>query len=198
MLCRLTLTRPGPRRVPNDLFKGLATKSDIADILSVYSDYFKLNVDDDKPVPEFSPGQKRLNDVFDGRHDFGVENQMLMAPEVLARELGFVGWIPPAFHDKRHPLGVNAWDQPQAFLTGIQLLPMRLHWHQLVGVDAIVERLWSVVPNFRNAGILIGDEVGLGKTAQAIALLAFFNLSITAQLTGKPLPPILGEHDFMS
>ncbi|KAG6875331.1 hypothetical protein C0993_009749 [Termitomyces sp. T159_Od127] len=183
-----------PRRILDKLLQGLATEANVAEIMNVYVDYFELNADDDEPVAKPAPAQKCLNDVFDDGDDFGVECEMISSPEVLSRELGFVKGIPPAFHDQRHPLGLNPWDNREAFLAKIQLLPMRLHWHQLAGVHSIVRKLWSVKSTLQGAGVLVGDEVGLGKTAQAIALLAFFNLVINAKLTNKPMPPILGEY----
>ncbi|KAH0583325.1 hypothetical protein H2248_011193 [Termitomyces sp. 'cryptogamus'] len=189
---------PGPRRVSVDPLKGLATEADVADILSVYSDYFD-NDDDDEPVPEAAPSQHKLNQGLLDGDDFGVEFEMLMPPETLARNLGFIRGIPPAFHDKRHRLGINSWDDREAFRAQIQLLPLKLHWHQLAGVHAAVQKLWSHRGDDgdRPIGVLIADEVGLGKTTQAIALLAFFNLAISAQLTNKPMPPILEERRYL-
>ena len=90
---------PGLYCVLNNLFKGLATKSDIVNILSVYLDYFELNINDNKLVLEFTPAQKCLNNVFNSKHNFGMESQILIASEVLAL-LGFVGWISLAFYNK--------------------------------------------------------------------------------------------------
>ncbi|KXN81008.1 Nuclear protein STH1/NPS1 [Leucoagaricus sp. SymC.cos] len=55
----------------------------------------------------------------------------------------------------------------------------------------------ELVPN-HPPGVLIGDEVGLGKTAQSIATIAFINQLIYLQTEKKKLPPVIAERPFLN
>jgi len=48
---------------------------------------------------------------------------------------------------------------------------LKLHWYQVAGIHSI---LWSIFSTDQNhpqvSGILVGDEVELGKTAQTIGV----------------------------
>lgn len=71
---------------------------------------------------------------------------------------------------------------------------LKPHWHQLVAVHAIIRHLLGDVttPNDGNPGILIADDVGLGKTAVVvIALLVIADL-IDRDLANRSWPQIYG------
>ncbi|KAG2034285.1 hypothetical protein BDR03DRAFT_1013621 [Suillus americanus] len=52
--------------------------------------------------------------------------------------------------------------------------PLALLWHQRVGIAAIVDKIWSATKtDERVPGILIADEVGIGKTALTMGFIAF-------------------------
>ncbi|KAF4598990.1 hypothetical protein EYR40_006078 [Pleurotus pulmonarius] len=58
---------------------------------------------------------------------------------------------------------------------GYGFKPMSLLWHQLVGVAAIVSQMWygQRVTSAPMSGVLLADGVGVGKTAQVMATIAF-------------------------
>jgi hypothetical protein len=51
---------------------------------------------------------------------------------------------------------------------------LKLLWHQEVGVAAIAAKLWTKeITEEGVPGVLIADEVGVGKTALTMGLMAF-------------------------
>lgn len=73
-----------------------------------------------------------------------------------------------------------------------------LHWHQLCGVHAVVRINFTETPApNRCCGVLIADDVGLGKTFQAAATIAFLSELYMRQMLRRsksvPLPPIIGK-----
>lgn len=106
----------------------------------------------------------------------------------------------PAFHEG----GLTAWDAAGQFLAGLAptqsnlpagWLPQSLSWSQLVGLCAIVDRIFSPTIGPCPQGILLADEVGLGKTGHVIAAIAFVNQIIDGRRSTPPLsdPSILCE-----
>ncbi|KAM6500021.1 hypothetical protein JOM56_003035, partial [Amanita muscaria] len=68
---------------------------------------------------------------------------------------------------------------------------LSLLWHQLVGVASLATKAWG--PDARHApfGILLADEVGVGKTAQVMAFIALLQLVHQCELNGQQRPPLL-------
>lgn len=52
------------------------------------------------------------------------------------------------------------------------LRPLRLLWHQYVGIAAMAKRF------FRNENVILADDVGVGKTCQCLGLFAWLRLQI--------------------
>ncbi|KAF4590491.1 hypothetical protein EYR38_009792 [Pleurotus pulmonarius] len=78
---------------------------------------------------------------------------------------------------------------------GYGFKPMSLLWHQLVGVAAIVAQMWygQRVTSAQMSGILLADGIGVGKTAQVIATIAFIQqlelieqVTVVAQKVNRP------------
>jgi hypothetical protein len=70
------------------------------------------------------------------------------------------------------------------------------HLHQLGGTHSIIRSILSPDSNSSNVlRILIADddEVGLGKTAQAISVISFVMQTVFLQQTKQKLPRILGK-----
>jgi len=109
--------------------------------------------------------------------------------------------IPILFNTHRHVGGVTPWDDSTAFQdvdrlkTDKEFTPNALRWHQLAGVHAILRRFMSEEPSHARPGILIADEVGLGKTLQSLATIAWLTECAGRQSNegGSPLPPFLSE-----
>lgn len=180
--------------------KNLATEEDVTDILNIYHEYFESNVEDEdeQPIPDSLPVKEQLND--DGG-DFGMEVESTMPPKALAKALAFFKTgLPPAFNPYRHRSGTSPWDDDRLFVVldheimPEYLVPMKLHWHQLAGVHSILRSIFTKEKKkAHTTGVLIGDEVGLGKTAQSITVIAFLNQLIWLQGESRGLPPVLGE-----
>jgi len=167
----------------------------------MYHDYFDKAVEDEDepPLPNLLDDNQELND---SGGDFGVEVESTMTPVSLALSLGFRSGrgLPAQFNPLRHRSGLSPWDDQTQFVKpDMDLLPehltkMELHWHQLCGVHSIARSLFTEDTNpHRALGVLIGDEVGLGKTAQSIAFISFLNDAIFRQENRKKLPKILRE-----
>lgn len=182
----------------------MATEEDVSDVLNLYHEYFDQAVEDEEepPISDALPEKQKLNDCGG---DFGMEEEAKMTPASLAFSLGYRTGVPPSFNTVRDRSGLTPWDNPDSFTyTNIDALPdnltkLRLHWHQLAGNHSIMRSILSKVPDTSRAlGILIADEVGLGKTAQAIAVIAFFMQAVFLQQTDRKRPRILCESVLLS
>ena len=91
------------------------------------------------------------------------------------------------------------WDDQIIFNVSKNEIPsylsvLGLHWHQLAGIYSIVHTIFIATEDLSHScGVLIGDEIGLRKTAQAIGVIAFLNMVIFLQSEQKPLLPVLSE-----
>lgn len=178
--------------------ENLATEEDVTDILQLYHEYFDQDGEDEDepPISDGSAAKQELNDCGG---DFGMDLESTMTAVNLCISLGFKTGSPPLFNTYRHRSGISPWDDPEAFVpTGStipgELTKLCLHWHQFAGIHSIVRSVFSKEPNASHtSGVLVGDEVGLGKTGQAIGLIAFLNQTIVMQENKRPPPRILGE-----
>ncbi|KAF8220211.1 hypothetical protein L208DRAFT_1186029, partial [Tricholoma matsutake] len=160
----------------------LATEEDVSDVLNLYHKYFDQGVEDEEepPILDVLPEQLMLNDCGS---NFGMEEEAKMTPASLALSLGYQTGLPPSFNTVHDRSGLTPWDNPDLFsYTNIDALPdnlmkLCLHWHQLPGNHSFL--------------VLVADEVGLGKTPQAITVMVFFMQTVFLQQTNKKLPRIL-------
>lgn len=76
----------------------------------------------------------------------------------------------------------------------------RLLWHQLAGTTAMVGKMWTSekAPERCVPGTLLADGVGVGKTAQVMAVIAFtqavylIERAVAKGSTTLKRPPIIG------
>jgi TATA-binding protein-associated factor len=184
--------------------KDLATEEEVLQLVRIYQEYFDPIDDENDDVPVLATTEDESITMQDvGGGDLGVEIEARINPDILANRLGFLkGRIPHQFNPHRHRKGLTAWDSPELFVDDDSplpdsLTPIFLHWHQLVGVHSIVRNSFTKKPSSDHCtGTLICDEVGLGKTAQAIAMIAFMNQVVLLQQGGQPLPPILRNYHY--
>jgi len=117
--------------------------------------------------------QLRFGDTIAPNTDLGVEKETSLSRQQMSALLGFNNAMPFQFNEYRHKNGILPWDDPKAFedADSPDLQKIMLHWHQLFAVHAIVRNVFTVEPVERTPGLLIADEVGLGKTAMAIAIV---------------------------
>lgn len=173
----------------------LASEEDLADIMRLYQEYFMPSEDDDDDSPVLGhedPINFNLQDVEDG--DLGMEEESKLDPDTLAHRLGFLKKrLPPQFMGFRHRSS-TAWDNIDNFSDLNSLQPLQLHWHQLSGVHSFARNTFTSKPSDTHCtGMLICDEVGLGKTALTISIIAFLSQCVLLQEKKAELPPVLGK-----
>jgi TATA-binding protein-associated factor len=176
--------------------KALATEEDLAQLTRLYQEYFAEDNNNDSDCLIISPEKAlsfNLKNVDEG--DLGMEVECSLDPTTLAHNLGFVKRnLPHQFMSFRHRSGITAWDDATQFQEPPSdfLQPTYLHWHQLAGVHSIIRNTLESTPSTDNCtGMLVCDEVGLGKTALSISTIAFLNQAMFLQDRGQTLPPIL-------
>ncbi|TFK31185.1 P-loop containing nucleoside triphosphate hydrolase protein, partial [Crucibulum laeve] len=182
--------------------KGLATVYDIASLMELYHKLFsdlddtEVNVDLEAMDPTW---MEKLKGV-----DLGVEMEIHLSPDELSESLGFTSGLPFLFNPKRHRAGFNQWDDEKYFSLGEpeylegDISDSTLHWHQTAGVHSIIRNMFSETPEPEKCtGMLIADEVGLGKTAVTITTLAFLSHIVWLQERKIPLPPIMKKYPYL-
>ncbi|KAJ3566666.1 hypothetical protein NP233_g6855 [Leucocoprinus birnbaumii] len=193
------VSKKSPCKVSKNILNDLATKEDVTDLRNLYHDYFEGNAVDDEEQPLAAMPTALSLDLPAG--DIGMDVEATLSSDVLAQRLGFHTGLPPVFNSHRHRAGITPWDNVEVFAQDPipqELSPLSLHWHQLAGVHSIIRRCFSAKKDpYLCKGVLVADEVGLGKTTQAITLLAFLNQCIYAQENGLPPPPILAERPYL-
>jgi hypothetical protein len=180
------------------MLNSLTSQEDIVDVLNLYNECFNRSAGDSSQLEaQVATISFKFGTPSDGA-DPGVEVESTMAPILLSQNLGFVNNLPILFNAYKHNGGVTPWDDPIAFQnpgllkTNEEFTPNQLRWHQLAGVHAVLRRLLSQEPSRTPCGMLVADEVGLGKTIQSLAILAWLTECAGRQSKkGSSLPPIL-------
>ena len=147
--------------------------------------------------------QSMAGELFDSQ-DMGVEEYSKMSPETIRKQLGWAnGFDAPSFQPFRHPdvtrLQYTAWSHPQEFsaldTTSVEppapFIKQRVKWVQLVGIASIAKLMFTEDSNPKPIGILLADEVGVGKTLHSLGICAFINQIAQGRATETPDPPIL-------
>jgi hypothetical protein len=149
------------------------------------------------PLGDEDDNVAHLYDVFDkDGSDMGVTKFKIMDDQKLSDLLDFPGGRPVIFAKFRHcDTMTTSWDTPEDRMWeegGDHLQPLRLLWHQLCGVaslaDSVFQRKGTTVPNR-----LLADDVGIGKTAQVMAMIAFLISVWYAEKEGKRRPPLIHQ-----
>ena len=186
--------------------KSLASKEDVSDVIALYTDFFNcpqssnsISLINQCPTLQLSFGESP------DTTGLGIGVESTLSSQTLASNLGFPNGLPLTFNSHRHQGGLTPWDNPELFepdqvTENTQMEPITLHWHQLAGVHSIVRMLFTEKPvPGRCCGVLVADEVGLGKTFQAATAMAFFSdLAIRQELRlgatqSAPDPPIISK-----
>jgi hypothetical protein len=181
------------------MLQSLASREDVADIITLYDECFNSSSGDSSQLEgQVATVPFKFGLCSDGA-DPGTEVEATMSPAVLSRNLGFSNNIPILFNTHKHNGGITPWDDSAAFQnedllkTDKAFTPIELRWHQLAGVHAILRRMLSPEPSHVSPGILIADEVGLGKTLQSLAIVAWLTESAGRTSRNSTLPPILSK-----
>jgi TATA-binding protein-associated factor len=178
-------------------FKNLATDADLESLASLYDEYFHENLEADAPV--INPSTLLpFSMEGTGVGDLGMEHEAALPPDALAARIGFSRQhLPYQFNPLRHSSGLTAWEHPVLFDVEPPpdyLTKNRLYWHQMAAVHSFARNVFTTTADPNHCtGMLISDEVGLGKTALAISVLGFLNQCISLQDRKQSLPSVLGE-----
>lgn len=126
------------------------------------------------PLDEDDDGRADWDDTCE---DLGVDGWREMDNDKLNHLLHFPGGKPALFAEFRSKSGLCAWDEGAAakfVKENEDMEPLSLLWHQRVGVAAIIDKTWMAEEKDGEiSGILIADEVGVGKTALTMGTIAF-------------------------
>jgi hypothetical protein len=109
--------------------------------------------------------------------DLGIAEEAQLTWTALMNNLGLAGMASLPFQNvRRHVKPYLVWTAnltQSAIAKAIRngrapdFLDLRLRWHQLVGISAALRWLGSE----DRAGLLIGDDVGIGKTCQTLGII---------------------------
>lgn len=140
-----------------------------------------------------------------GESDRGVEVEMTMTVSAMLASLGVIGPDLPWMHRSQRSLPHSLWARKLSPDAASKLhrewddkakrgelsdnpsqdwRQLSLRWCQVVGVHAILRRL---IQGDQKAGILVADDVGVGKTGQALAVMALLAHYRDQELAGVPL-----------
>jgi len=202
MLIELT----GVSKVSDVALKNLASEEIVTQISNLFNEYLNNDVEDEDapPISDANPDQQQLNNCGG---DFGMEEEAKMTSVSLAMSLGFNTGRPFMFNTFRHRSGITPWEDHKIFAISDDdpvpsfLSRIFLHWHQYGGVHSITRSIFTPCPcqyPHHTLGVLIGDEVGLGKTAQAITFISFLNEAIFRQKTNRKPAKVLREFNFIT
>jgi hypothetical protein len=153
------------------------------------------------PTPSLDPAASSLlQSAFEG--DLGVSEWQATPPESLRSQLGWPGDADSKLMQPwRHANGATAFLEPGLFASlpshhapdagGAEFSRQKLHWHQLVGICSMITRCWTAEPRDGTEGVLLADEVGVGKTGLGIGAIAFVSEQVEEARKGRAPAPIL-------
>lgn len=109
--------------------------------------------------------------------DLGVDVYCDLDDHALNRILNFPDGKPALFASFRSVSRKCSWEAKfsHLFVEGNEdMLPLSLLWHQRAGIAAVVDKVWTKTETPNGVpGVLIADEVGVGKTALVMGTIAF-------------------------
>jgi hypothetical protein len=184
------------------LLSELSTKEDIVDVLLLYRDFANQpHIADAVSLEDQQPSLSVKFAEYNGNSDPGVEIESSMEPSLLAERLGFPDGVPLLFNKYRHRDGlITPWDtnvahlfEPEAAQDNEDMVPFVPHWHQLAGTHAVLRKVFnSEQDKDACTGMLVADDVGLGKTCQATLIISALADAVQLRKKEKELPPLLG------
>jgi len=170
---------------------GLATQTDVDGLVNLYLQYFDQSEAADEPIIHNQQSNIPLS-LED--EDLGMEGISNHDSKTLCTLLDFVDGRPITFNTHRHKAGITPWDREDVAVKltdhpedNPELEPLRLRWHQLAGVMAMVSQNFYANPqpaDEQSTGTLVADQVGLGKTFQAAGVIAFLSQVYHRQKAG--------------
>ncbi|PBK81529.1 P-loop containing nucleoside triphosphate hydrolase protein [Armillaria gallica] len=141
-------------------------------------------------------------DEWESIGDMGVEAWAKKTEEALKELLRWPEGRPVEFNPFINETLVDLWANPEYAKKippegDVDNKPTTLFWHQHVGIVALINMIWTAQEQPNGVeGAILADEVGLGKSAQIMGLLAFIMAARRAQLAGKEPPPVIANLPF--
>ncbi|KAK0472569.1 P-loop containing nucleoside triphosphate hydrolase protein, partial [Armillaria novae-zelandiae] len=134
--------------------------------------------------------------------DMGVEAWAEKTEDALKDILRWPQGRPAEFNPFLNNTLVDYWEEPD-YMKNIppegdtDNRPNTLFWHQLVGIVALINMMWTAEESVDGVeGAILADAVGLGKSAQIMGMLAFIMAARRSQLAGKEPPPVIKNLPF--
>ncbi|KAK2464608.1 hypothetical protein APHAL10511_003397 [Amanita phalloides] len=173
---------------PNDLMDAEAVKQ----TLNMYVEYFSQGEEE-----QFELDIVQAGTLWDKAMEgyMGVEEMSKKSMEELSGVLSFQEDWPFIWnHFKQMDNVSNVWEAARAdgelYVQGGEGMELVwLLWHQLAGVVVMVSKVW-VAEGKKMFRAMLADDVGVGKTVQVMAMIAFTQLMYECEQQ-KQLRPVL-------
>ncbi|KAM6491331.1 P-loop containing nucleoside triphosphate hydrolase protein [Amanita muscaria] len=180
----------------------LADKESVRQIINLYLDFFQRD-DGELHLEGETAGQLWL-EACDQSGDLGVHDMSKKSEAELSTLLSFPNGRPLAWNNfSAEGKASTAWEETDADMIkryeeggSPDMKPLYLLWHQLVGVASMAEKTWRANNAETPFGILLADEVGVGKTAQVMAFIAFLQFVQQSEVKGSSRPTLLADKPF--
>jgi hypothetical protein len=178
----------------------LADVESVRQIINLYMDFFQRD-DGELHLEGETAGQLWLESC-DQSGDLGVHDMSKKSEAELSTLLSFPNGRPLAWNSfSAEGKASTAWEETDADMIkryeeggSPDMKPLYLLWHQLVGVASMAEKTWRASNAETPFGILLADEVGVGKTAQVMAFIAFLQFVQQSEVKGSSRPTLLREY----
>ncbi|RXW14683.1 hypothetical protein EST38_g11168 [Candolleomyces aberdarensis] len=186
------------RRVTVESLSKFATPEQVAELLELYDQYFGQEMASTDELETEDLQGVTFGEPVEGA-DPGVEIEAQMSSSELACNLGFQdnGNMPFLFNRIRHSGGLSAWSSDFEDAVRVQsdaLESFSLQWHQLCGAHAVLRRVFSKTPDPSHCrGMLLADDVGLGKTIQASTVMAVLSELSVQHARSLAVPPLMRD-----
>ena len=77
-------------------------------------------------------------------------------------------------------------------LSNPNIILLRLHWHQLVGIHTIIHQSFSAEwGTIEKPGMLVANDISNGLSGIAIAIMAFLAHLISLSQLEQPMPKVI-------
>jgi hypothetical protein len=189
------LERRGVSRARKIKNISLAAAGDADEIWALYHQLFTIQTVPTEPLPAIIESESQSgHDAWHASDDLGVEYFCNLDDATLNHLLQFPQGRPALFSEYRSKSGICAWDDAKSndfTSTNADMQRLSLMWHQRVGIASVANKIWfSKSTTAGVPGILIADDVGVGKTALTMGTLAFIMDAYWVQefLAGRAKP----------
>jgi hypothetical protein len=151
----------------------------VGEVDQIWPAYVQLfrTVATEPDIPSLDFGDETGAKEWSSSTDLGVDFSCNLDNQALNHILNFPDGKPALFASFRSISRKCSWEAKFSHLfveENEDMLPLSLLWHQRAGIAAIIEKIWTKteIPD-GVPGVLIADEVGVGKTALVMGTIAF-------------------------